>query len=789
MDSYLPTRSGIRAGTAAVLALALTLALAGAADADADPYPDPPPSFPALDEPHSRLLSPLGGQTDRPMLVLYVEFADETFTDTATPPGAFEVPDGVDDPWADRDHMDAGAIHKRFFGEAPSVADYFHETSGSDLLFVPAVDTDDANGGAVNDGVVSITIDENKAVDPDNPDEGGFIDWDDPQWPQQQETLLKAAADHVDFSLFDKNDDGRVTEEELIIVRHDVDPQQIPEGSGGIRRPPGGLEIDGVQIGGSGGMPIPSTGTATNLMTLVHEIGHAAFDMPDTYQEEVPELDIGSWTSSVGDLQLSEPNAWHKMHLGWLEPTVVTESGHYDVGVGEAFVLYDPDRGTDEYFLVENRQPRLDATELVEDPAGSGDLSRRFVTFESYDQGVGSTRTGADRENLFTDPGGLAIWRIDESQFRAGEDTYMELIGPDGTSQDPGFMSPRTWHPDASDPMGERTMEGHAWTDGTPAALAVRDISPSDDVMRVYFDVAGPGVLLDPTTHTSAGHPVEYDVSPDESNGFRIPTRNTGETVDTFSVSFADLPPGWETVADEVTVNAGEEADAFPDLIPAADAPTGPRDVTVVAESVDGEARAEATLTVDVVLDATSVTYTGQTRGVIDEPAGLTAEVTNASDDHAPVDGVEVTFELSGDGGTLTASAVTDADGVAASDAVIDLPPGDYTLTASTERHGKHAPAATTTAYRVLTVVERIEDLRDDVGDAGLPHGTERSLLANLDQALAHFDDEQATPGCNALAAFVNSVEAQAGRHVPADLAEAWTHEAHGIRAQAECGR
>ena len=71
------------------------------------------------------------------------------------------------------------------------------------------------------------------------------------------------------------------------------------------------------------------------------------------------------------------------MHWGWITPQVVDHDGFYDVRradtTGDSFILYDPDRGTDDYFIVENR---------------------RAVT-GTYDEDV------ADQ--------GLVIWRIDET--------------------------------------------------------------------------------------------------------------------------------------------------------------------------------------------------------------------------------------------------------------------------------------------------------------------------------------------------------------------------------------
>jgi M6 family metalloprotease-like protein len=699
------------------------------------PYPETPPQFPVLEESHEDLLNPIGGTTDRPMVVIYVQFADERYEDTNPPPG---------DKWIDTDFMDASDIHKRFFDdEFPSVVGYFESASNGNLSFYPAAESDNSNGGAENDGVISITIDANKT---------GWVFGDGAlEWHEQQEAILNAASDHINFADF-ANEDGRVTEEELIIVRHDVDLGVIPDGSGGIRRAPSDLDIDGVTLGKPGqGFKVMNSGTATNLMTLVHELGHQAFDMPDTYAQHPDigfEMDIGGFTSSVQDHTLFHPNAWHAMHLGWVEPVVVTQSGFYEVPrepYGSSFILYDPDKGTDDYFIVENR----------------GMISG------TYDQGVGGH--------------GLVVWRINESAYASATYTgFMKLIAPDEGGQ--------AWAPtyDHDDP--QRTVEGIPWLDGTENDLAIRAISPAGDTMRVYFDVRGPGLLLDPFTD-SIGNPFTVNVLPGETSvPFSVPVMNTGEETDTFSFTFEDLPDGWSAGTQQLTLDAGETGRAEPELTPALDAETGLQDVTLVGTSSDGTTvREEVTLTTRVVLEPSSIEYIGETYVPIDHPAGFAARVTMQSDGSSVV-GAEVTFELSNsDGVQLTAGRLTDGDGIAAADPIIELPPGDYTLNFASDRIGKHAPASGTTSYRVPTVAERIQDLIDDILASELNPGIENSLVSQLENALAHVEADRDTPACNLMDAFSHHVDAQSGQHIPVDVADGYLEDIAGIQSQFGC--
>jgi M6 family metalloprotease-like protein len=692
-------------------------------------YPDPPPSFSDPDNPLTDMFSPRGGQTDRPMLVVFAEFSDLTFDHT------------------NPSSIDAAYLHGRFFGDFPSVAGYFHEVSNGTLNLTPASNTDTKNNGAINDGIVSVSIDMDKS------------DFLALGREAEQKMLLEAADPYVDFSVFDVDGNGRITQDELIFVRQDVDPSPVPVGSGTARRPDP-VELDGVLLGsnnkdvfGTDDLIGVDAGTATNIMTIAHEIGHTAFDMPDIYFWDVGRFDLGSGTSNLPDDVLFRPNAWQAMHLGWVEPTVVTQSGFYDVPLspaGSSFILYDPDRGTDDFFIVENRAQ----------------------TPNTYDQGVGGN--------------GLVVWRLDESVYHPvgggvgdGEDGFITLIRPDG----PGS----TWNPSLDPFDDQRTVEGISWRDGTPSNIAIRAISPASDTMRVYFDVRGPGILVDPINHVSSGAPIITPVTPDEENIFSVPVMNTGEDSDTFEFIFSDLPPGWTTVADVLELDAGEDDRAEPVLIPAPDAPTGQYELTVTGQSTTNPSVSEqGTLTVNVVLNLTAISYTGETYIPIGEPAGFEAVVTDIDDNDAPVVGVDVTFTLSGPG-DLEVTATTDASGVATANPVIDLPPGDYVISVSTDRFGKHASSFTSASYRIPTAAERIGDLLDDISQAGFNTGIERSLTATLEQSLKHLDADRQTPACNTLAGFANQVNAQSGKHIADDVAAGFLHDVHGIRDQIGC--
>ncbi len=187
-------------------------------------------------------------------------------------------------------------------------------------------------------------------------------------------------------------------------------------------------------------------------MTIAHETGHIAFDMFDMYDYPtgVGRFDIAGATVTGVD-SLWAPAAWWKIHLGWIAPIVVTKDGYYDVRHAgdqypDAFLLYDPDHGVEEYFLVENRQ------------------------------NVPNTSDADLNSN------GLAVWRVRDTGARAGNPAGapFEMMRPDGTNVVKGDDT------DAFDPddarIPQRAMTA-PWKSGPAARVAVRAIggSATDD--------------------------------------------------------------------------------------------------------------------------------------------------------------------------------------------------------------------------------------------------------------------------------------------------------------------
>mmetsp|Transcript_26759 Transcript_26759/g.59465 ORF Transcript_26759/g.59465 Transcript_26759/m.59465 type:complete len:603 (+) Transcript_26759:1348-3156(+) len=101
---------------------------------------------------------------------------------------------------------------------------------------------------------------------------------------------------------------------------------------------------------------------------LAHEVAHflGLEDLYDTSRERkgrgLGSYDLMSDTWGLDYSQLYPPmlSPWTKIHLGWLEPTVIRENGEYFIAASEASpAAFRIDAGfaEGEYLLIENRQP------------------------------------------------------------------------------------------------------------------------------------------------------------------------------------------------------------------------------------------------------------------------------------------------------------------------------------------------------------------------------------------------------------------------------------------------
>jgi M6 family metalloprotease-like protein len=174
----------------------------------------------------------------------------------------------------------------------------------------------------------------------------------------------------LNLSGFDGNADGRVTDEELgILIIHNQG-----NSLGGATRPidPSGCVTpsgSSVQICG-GSNRVTTVGNLTSFTTLCHELAHQLRAL-DLYGPQNPcysmNLTLMSCTISLTPelMDTYHLDPWHKMQFGWVEPRIRSlwaggieslPAAQYEADDGPV-ILYDPQRGASEFFLLEYRTP------------------------------------------------------------------------------------------------------------------------------------------------------------------------------------------------------------------------------------------------------------------------------------------------------------------------------------------------------------------------------------------------------------------------------------------------
>ena len=164
--------------------------------------------------------------------------------------------------------------------------------------------------------------------------------------------VVQVMDDEVDFSRYDNDEDGVV--EAVMIIHAGLGAHQT--GDPGDMWPHagwfGGLEADGVLFNRYCVNPEPPI-----THVYKHEMGHALFGLPDLYDYDGSSAGLGDWSLMAhGNVHL---DAWCKVRLGFIQPTVVSRncrSIRVSPVENQPFAYILPIRELTEYFLVENRQ-------------------------------------------------------------------------------------------------------------------------------------------------------------------------------------------------------------------------------------------------------------------------------------------------------------------------------------------------------------------------------------------------------------------------------------------------
>ena len=319
------------------------------------------------------------------------------------------------------DSNEATWTSKLFGYEEGELNHYYMQTSASYFKFTQAAET----YGEQNSGVVSVHL--NKNHPNISVDSNYFIEETYPDLTN----ALKEVDDYVDFSNFDSNADGYISSNELLITFIVAGYEDAYEGrhvTNGIWAHQNCMEessniatLDAVSLMGCsnrgnfalfGEKHNFSNPHDATIGIIAHELGHAAFNLPDLYNTANPNsggigyfgiMGAGTWGSkNSSEYAGNTPThfcAWSKTYNGWIQPheeraiaATLVESA------SEEYNIIKIPIDSHSYYLLENRN-------------NSG-----------YDRGLDAL------DGDFN--GGVAIWKIDESKLTE-EYVYNNIVNAD----------------------------------------------------------------------------------------------------------------------------------------------------------------------------------------------------------------------------------------------------------------------------------------------------------------------------------------------------------------------
>jgi M6 family metalloprotease-like protein len=348
------------------------------------------------------------------------------------------------------------AVENLLFGPRPSVADYFLENSGGRMKLESA--------GVL--GWYAAALPASYYWGPADPGDSNGDGWINPHVQKWAEAIRDADL-QFNFAAYDTNGDGFLSPDELGILI--VIPQNNPFGTMrwavGREVPLQDLIVDGVKIGYIAEAYI---GAPPSLGLVAHELSHLLLGAGDMYFNFYQPYAAGPY--SIMDQSPSNPghlDPLYKARLGWLTPHIVRSNGWYQLGDietrQEALILYDPLRGGQEYFVVENRwgggsydsvlpHKGLAVWHMIEDPAVYSTLpappSVDPVEWISISGGDWARRGLRMIRPIYGPPYNTALW--DGSSVQTGYD----LLSVDS---DPNHVTLK-------------------WADGTPSGFTLRCI-------------------------------------------------------------------------------------------------------------------------------------------------------------------------------------------------------------------------------------------------------------------------------------------------------------------------
>jgi hypothetical protein len=238
---------------------------------------------------------------------------------------------------------------------------------------------------------------------------------------------------------------------------------------------------------------------AAGMGTIAHELAHVLIGNADMYFDFPYPYAAGSLDlMDSGNYRIppTHMNPIAKLKYGWLRPKIIFRSGAYALDDIEtdhvAWILMDPQRGTDEFFVVENRWPGNSSDQGMQD---EGLAVWHFIAdFQQYNDPIYKPRDVGDYD---VNENGVDDW----TEITAWGRGAIRMIRSTRRPVSSGFTiddQAAMW--DGADSTGATSYDllsqdpdiAHAelrWADGTPSGFRILNISPAGPQMMAVVEV------------------------------------------------------------------------------------------------------------------------------------------------------------------------------------------------------------------------------------------------------------------------------------------------------------
>ena len=356
------------------------------------------------------------GPSDTPLLVILVNLDPDGYTE------------GEDNETLLRQN-DHSYWYEMFFGDGPkSMKTYFEIQSDGNFRFIPAEENyaNEAKKNVANDGIVEVTVNTSVASSTKQSTSD----------PERYAALAAAVTGgYVDFAVYDKNDDGRVTEDELIVAfitagyestrssqtpSYNAHKSSFSYGFNGTT-----VSTDYVKCG-----EMINNTTPLTVGSFCHELGHALGN-GDLYNTSGTSW--GGANSPAGKVSVMAGNGSAGANSGEnkgqspsnFDPYHLTVYGLYDyTNVGDGtYTLYSRQSLEGKYNILKVTSPNPNEYYLIENRYFDNS-TEHFDSDTNYD----GTR-------------GIIIWHVDQGIADSGRGSAGMRINSPGTNADIGVAA------------------------------------------------------------------------------------------------------------------------------------------------------------------------------------------------------------------------------------------------------------------------------------------------------------------------------------------------------------